>query len=483
MNKKVIIAFLLLISSGISANFVDDITFPPLQFSIPEVVKEKSAINWYFFINDDVPLAKVEINLYGSHAILVNQPYELPEILAHTLLYGGSNKHPGTSLIAALEESGAHLEIVPEFKKIVIKLSFLTEDADKVLGLAQELLTDPAFDSSVMEDGKSKLIEEIGRRNERTEAIGFRKTKELVFHNMLEGKSGKIDSVKSISKEQIKNFYNYMIGDMPKAVLLFGKLDKENTKKKIEKMFATNPRKEMPSNLKTEFKEETIDYTALQSKFASFKTDRLFIEKEVSQSMVMMTGVLPPHNHPDFFPVAILNYIIGGGGFNSYFMTRIRSEQGLAYASVSYPNFTRDFGVLYCYTLTKTESTGQVYALMNEILSEKTFAAISAAEIENAKKAIINKFIFLFNEDGETIRNSLRFDEDNMPVDYLHHYREKIQAVTKKDILRAGKYFNHEVLKTVIVGKGSLKAKKSETGLPNFSDFKSILPEDEIVEQ
>ena len=109
------------------------------------------------------------------------------------------------------------------------------------------------------------------------------------------------------------------------------------------------------------------------------------------------------------------------------------------------------------------------------ILSEKTFAKITEKEIFDAKKSINNQFVFLFLNNNRILEDQIRFDEDDMPKDYLKKYRENIDKVTLEDIRRVGKkYFVFENLKTIIVS--------SPEALKDFSkeNSKTIQPEDNI---
>jgi predicted Zn-dependent peptidase len=156
-------------------------------------------------------------------------------------------------------------------------------------------------------------------------------------------------------------------------------------------------------------------------------------------------------------------------------MQQIRVDKGLAYSSTSYPVFKKDHGILYAYTLTKNQSLMQVHDLMKEILSEKTFSKITQKEIDDAKKSINNQFVFLFLNNNRILENQVRFDEDDMPEDYLQNYRDNMNKVTLEDILRVGKkYFVFESLKTIIVSSpDSLKNLSSENS-------KMIQPEDNV---
>jgi len=173
--------------------------------------------------------------------------------------------------------------------------------------------------------------------------------------------------------------------------------------------------------------------------------------------MVLLLGTMPAHNHPDFYAIQLLNYIIGGGGFNSYFMTEIRNNRGLAYSSSSSISFEKEYGAFYAYTLTKNESVGEVYKLMRELLSKDTISRIKQSELERAQNAIINQFVFLFQNNAKILSNQLRFDDHNMPKNYLEVYRGNISKVSLADLQRVGdKYFQENLLRTIIVGPKAL---------------------------
>ncbi|MCE9500527.1 MAG: insulinase family protein [Leptospira sp.] len=300
---------------------------------------------------------------------------------------------------------------------------------------------------------------------------GFRKTRELIHGPLIAGNPEQIKSLQKIKKEDLEEFWKNQIQSKRKAILTRGDFSEPKVKSAIDRMFKLNGKSH------DKFPEEKLDFDSLNAGYQSGKFKNIIVDKKVNQSAVIMAGILPQHNHPDFYAIQLLNYIIGGGGFNSYFMQQIRSDRGLAYSAVSYPSFKSDHGTIFFYSMTKNETAGEVYSLMNQILTEESFAKIKEQELENAKNAINNQFVFLFSGDDQILTNTLRFEEDSMPREYLHNYRSEIKKVSLTDLRRVGKkYFAGAGLKTVIVGPASsLRLKlKGET--------KTIGPEDLILE-
>ncbi|MCB1189985.1 MAG: insulinase family protein [Leptospiraceae bacterium] len=449
--KKIIILFIMTILNlrAESGSFVKDIRIEELNFSIPEIKKEKLTedISYYSKHSENFPITYLQIHIEGGEAITSGKGVEIPAILAYMLKYGGTKQLPEEKFISQIESYGATFNVSSEYDKLILKTSFLSRDQNIILSLIEGLFKYPTLSQSSFETAKNKLIEQIKRRNDNTQSLGFRKGGELLYRNYKAGDNGSIESIQKIKRRDIYQFWKESIRFSKKSVVVTGMFEEEKLKLKLAEILTH--KKVGKQVLKT----EELDYSTLAKNLNSLKYDICFVDKKVNQTMVVMMGVLPPHNHKDFYAIQLLNYIIGGGGFVSYFMQQIRVEKGLAYSASSYPIFKKSHGSVYFYSLTKNETTRQVYDLMKDILSEKTFINITQKELDDAKNAITNQFVFLFTNDNRIAENQLRFDEDEMPKDYLQNYRSQIQGVSLEDIRNIGKkYFQSHKLKTLIVG-------------------------------
>lgn len=427
-------------------DFVNDIVIPELKFEIPQVKKTKLApqIDLYSEYEDTFPIVYLDIHFYAGDSSLSNFPIELTSVLADAWKLGGSEKYPESQLLEMIENKGGRVSISAQNKKIIFSISFLTRDEAKVLEYLQEFIQRPSFPESVIEKSKKKVIEGILRRNERTESLGFRKARELVYSGYRRGIVPQIDSVKSIKREMILEFYKEILAS-PKAIVLSGNYNQDVMQQRLKEILAFE-------NQNPKYPKEEINFSELKEKFFQKKESQIFIQKPVNQSMILYFGVIPQHNHPDFFAIQLLNYIIGGGGFNSYFMQQIRSDKGLAYSAASYPIFEARHGIIYFYTLTKNETLKEADELIQKILSNETFAKIQEKELEDAKNSIINQFVFLFTNKHSVLSAQLGFEEDEMPENYLQIYRDKMKQVTLADLVRVGKeYFDKTKLKRLYV--------------------------------
>lgn len=464
--KYFILLFSLVLFSRDKGDFVKDIQLKEIEFQIPALNKEEIAdgVKFYSIHSSTFPIIFLDINLYSGEKEASKTFLEIPNLLAETIKLSGTKNYPGEKLSEKLEFLGAKFSFSIDYDKLKLEFSFLKKDEKLIYEVIDEILNQTLFNEEIFESAKKKSIELISRRNERTESIGFRKAKELFYRNTKAGLVSQIESIKKIKLEDLKSFWQTSLKSR-KSILANGDFSK--------KMLLDSLKKSLP---KSEiFTKEDLNEEELSKSLSSYSKKSILIEKKVNQSMILMIGVLPPHNSKDFYAIQILDYIIGGGGFNSYLMQKIRVAKGLAYSSTSYPVFKKKHGILYAYTLTKNESLLEVSSLMKEILSEKTFEQIKEDEIETAKTSIINQFVFLFSNDSSILENELRFDEDEMPENYLKNYRKELQKVSLSDIKRVGKkYFDYSNLKNIIISDESTLKKLDK------ESFIKITPEDSI---
>lgn len=430
--------------------FVSDIAIPELEFRFPEISRlpisergELISLNSDFF-----PLTQVEIHFYAGEFQDIYP--EVAPLLFGAWKLGGTKSLEGSKFLERIEYMGAKLSITSSYEKTILSLSYLSKDEDEIFSMLEEWLLNPILDDSSITSVRSQLKDSLLRRNDSVPGLGMRKTKEYAYKNHLRGRSPNITSLEKVRKEDLLNYHKRLIGAPKVNALLSGNSDPTKIQTKLTQLLSkTQTYKPLPYS--------DIVYEDWKKDFQNLPSDIVLVEKETNQSIVLITGVMPPHNHPDFYAIQLLNYILGGGGFNSYFMTEIRNNKGLAYSTTSHIVFERTHGLFLAYTLTKNESVGEVLKLMENILSQDTINSIKDHELQRAKNAIVNQFVFLFENNQKILANQVRFDDHDMPRDYLKKYRSEMEAVSLKDLQRVGRlYFNSSNLRTVITGPKSL---------------------------
>jgi predicted Zn-dependent peptidase len=166
-------------------------------------------------------------------------------------------------------------------------------------------------------------------------------------------------------------------------------------------------------------------------------------------------------------------------------MNRVRSDEGLAYsAGSSFPG-----GVYYPLTFTagfQSKSRTVAYASSIVLQEMESFLKepVKDEELHVSKRSFIDRFPRAFATKGMV---ASRFADDEFTgrfakdPDYYKNYRQRIDSVTKEDVLRvAKKYLTPDKLVILIVGDKEEILK----GHPNHSDvtLQSLVPGQKIID-
>jgi predicted Zn-dependent peptidase len=162
-------------------------------------------------------------------------------------------------------------------------------------------------------------------------------------------------------------------------------------------------------------------------------------------------------DNPDYFPLIIMNDILGGGGFTSRLVNRVRSDEGLAYAvSSSFPG-----GVYFPYAFraafqSKSATVAYATAIIIEEIKRIAAEPVKPDELESAKRGFIDRLPRSFSSKAQVVavlageEFTGRYQTDS---EYWQNVVAKISAVTQEDVQRvAKKYLTPERLVILVVG-------------------------------
>ena len=168
---------------------------------------------------------------------------------------------------------------------------------------------------------------------------------------------------------------------------------------------------------------------------------------------------------PDFFPLLVGNYILGGGGFVSRLTAEVREKRGYAYSVYSYFAPQRDVGPFQIGLQTKGSQADDALRVVGSTLDDFLAKGPTAAELEAAKSNLINGFALRLDSNRKMLEQVAAIGSFGLPLDYLDTWRDRVRAVSAAQIRDAFKrHVAPDHLVTVVVGGDGDKTAPPKNG-------------------
>jgi zinc protease len=185
----------------------------------------------------------------------------------------------------------------------------------------------------------------------------------------------------------------------------------------------------------------------------------VLIEKDVNQTNIRMghRGGIRVADAPDYFAAQVADFLLGGSGFTSRLLQRVRSDSGFAYSAFS--NWGADTNredLFWTNAQIRAEKTAAGIGLMRSVIGSMASEPVTAQDVKLAQDNEVNSFVFRFENASQVVGQQLSYAVDGLPANWFDIYLRGIQAVTAQQVLQVSqRYLHPDKLVVVVVGKPS----------------------------
>jgi zinc protease len=431
----------------------EKLTFAPIRFETPRPrdykTRLRNGIPAFVAPNgkEGTPLVRVTVSWRGGAYLDPKGKEGLAALFGSQLAQGGTKKLEAAKLEDRLEALAATLTSSSTATSGSVSLQVLDKDLAEGLDLLMQVLTEPAFAQDRLDLAKRQGRQRVSRRNDDVTSIATYQMKYLLFG---EGHFASADdttaSLEAITRDDLVAFHARLLHPASLFVAASGQFDRRAMVDALNRTVGVLE----PG------REARVSPAVPAPGFP--RTPGLYVtDKEAPQAMIRWAFPGIRRTDPDWHAAFVTNQILGGRGFTSRLMKKIRSDEGLTYGVYS----TLEPGTYWRGDVTgglQTKNRSVAYALrlaLEEIRKLKE-QPVSDDELRVNKHGIVEAFPSQWAT-RQAVAN--RFADEALegwPEDWWASYREKIQAVTVADVQRmARKLFDTDKIVVLAVGKAS----------------------------
>ena len=422
----------------------DELTFEPLpelQFPDYQRTTLTNGMTVYLMEDHDLPLVSGQAWIKTGSRLEPADKIGLASITGEVVRSGGTQSHSPDELNQLLEQKAASVEVSVGESSGQAGFSALSEDLDSVFNLFAEVLTEPAFPQDKIDLAKTQRIGSIQRRNDDPDNVGRREFRRLVYGNQSPyARIQEYDSINKISRDDIQDFYRQYFQPNRLILGLVGDFDSTQMLELLERRFGNWTSTSQGSDVLPEVTPATLGGTYLIN------------QPQLTQSTVQIGHLGGQLNEPDIFPLYVMNEIMNS--FGGRLFNEVRSRQGLAYSVYGVWSPRYDYpGLLIAGGQTRSEATVPFIQSVKGEIAKFRQAPVSDVELSQAKDAILNSFVFNFDQPSKTLKRLMRYDYYGYPSDFIFKYQQAVKATTAQDILSAAqRNLKPDNLVTLVVG-------------------------------
>jgi zinc protease len=373
----------------------------------------------------------------------LDEPPELAGLayLTAAMLREGTKHRSAEALSEEIDFLGASLQASAGPDYSTVKLSVLKKDVQKGFELLADMLLNPAFPQEELQALRERTLEDLRRRQEEPSFLAQRAFQKAVYGEHPYGRllQGSAETLRAIKREDLLRFWQSYYRPNNAVLVVVGALSRQELSSLIEKYLGEwrpaplpeRPRYQIPPPLKR----------------------TILIERPLEQATVLMGHVGVRRSNPDIYALKVMNYVLGGGGFASRLMRKIRDEMGLAYDVHSFFSSRAEPGVFQIGLQTKNPSARlAIETVLKEVQRLRT-EEVSSQELADAKAFLIGSFPRRL----QTMRRMADFlasvEFYGLGLRYPERFRQLIGAVSAEDIKRvARKYLRPQEMVLAVVG-------------------------------
>ena len=359
--------------------------------------------------------------------------------LALAMLKAGSSRYSETEASRRIADAGAQLQENFDLDRAGFALRSLSSETERKAATQTlaDMLQAPLFPGEAFEREKASAIANAREAETQPDRVAERRLYALMYPAHPYGFSETPDTLASIRREDVERHYRNCYGSARAVVTIVGDLDRDAAKALAE---------ELTSRL-------SKGTDSALAPVAAPAGATLRVAHPSTQSHVLLGVAALTRADPDYFPLFVGNYSLGGGGFMSRLLREIREKRGYAYSAYSYFRPYEREGPFLVGLETRRDQAREALELARSVVGEFVKHGPTEAEMKAAKKSLVGGFPLRIDTNRKILEQIAVIGFYKLPLDWLDEFPGRVEGVTLAQVRSAfARRIDPDKLAIVVVG-------------------------------
>ena len=396
-----------------------------------------------------LPMVDIEVSINAGDRYDPIGKSGLADMTAGLMNYGvrGQQGMLSEAQIAdEIADLGANISLSVSGERTILRIRSLSRKdlRDRAVKLAAAMLSSPTYEATILEREKQRTITNLLEAQTKPEFMLERRFKKSVYGNYPLGNTPTTKSIAAIGKNDLIQFHQQFYRSDRMIVSIVGDVDKAQATEIMQALLQKIPQSGTPIAKLPELPRSPVEALAQRETQIPFDSQ----QAHIAMGMTAVT-----RSDPDYFPLLVGNYILGGGGFVSRLMSEVREQRGLAYSVSSYFIPGKDTGIFRAGLQTKSDQAAMALEVMSSTIAKFIADGPTPSELLAAKSNLVNGYPLRIDNNRKLLDNVSSIAWNDLPLDTMEIWTKQVEAVTLEQVSAAfQKYLAMDRMKIVVLG-------------------------------
>ena len=396
-----------------------------------------------------LPMVDIEVSIDAGTRFDPTGKSGLAEMTAALMNYGvkGDQGILSEAQIAdEIADLGANISLSVSGERAILRIRSLSRKdlRDRAVKLAAAMLSSPTYQSTIVEREKQRTSTSLLEAETKPEFVLERRFKKSVYGNYPLGTTPTVKSVTAVSVNDLIQFHKQFYCSDRMIVSIVGDVDQAQANEMVKALLQKIPQSGAPIVQLPELQRSPVEPLGQRE---------IQIPFDSQQAHIAMGMTAVTRSNPDYFPLLVGNYVLGGGGFVSRLMAEVREKRGLAYSVSSYFAPGKDTGIFKAGLQTKSDQAAMALEVMSSTITKFIVDGPTPSELLAAKSNLINGYPLRIDNNRKLLDNVSSIAWNDLPLDTMEIWTKQVEAVTLEQVSVAfQKYLAMDRMKIVVLG-------------------------------